>query len=151
MDASFETAYVGSSNRATVKQVSMIGPRSDVVALGSDSGHACFWDTWTGKLVHKVKADSQIVNCIAQSPWDSDVATSGIDNTIKILSPLLDRSDEHEESRQLSIPSESESVEENDSWLDLDDDDALILSRIMETQHDWYAEDEGDTDEDSDI
>ncbi|PWA42320.1 Tetratricopeptide-like helical [Artemisia annua] len=81
--------YVGHCNVGTdIKQASFLGQKGEYIASGSDDGRWFIWEKSTGRLVKMLNGDSAVVNCVQSHPFDSIVATSGIDNTIKIWSPL---------------------------------------------------------------
>ncbi|XP_010453127.1 PREDICTED: WD and tetratricopeptide repeats protein 1 [Camelina sativa] len=80
--------YVGHCNTGTdIKQASFLGQRGEYIASGSDDGRWFIWEKQTGRLMKVLLGDQAVVNCIQCHPFDSVVATSGIDNTIKIWSP----------------------------------------------------------------
>lgn len=80
--------YVGHCNVGTdIKQASFLGQNGDYIASGSDDGRWFIWEKKTGKLIKMLLGDEAVVNCIQCHPFDSVIATSGIDNTIKIWTP----------------------------------------------------------------
>ncbi|XP_071923468.1 protein ALTERED SEED GERMINATION 2 isoform X1 [Coffea arabica] len=80
--------YVGHCNVGTdIKQASFLGQRGEYIASGSDDGRWFIWEKRTGRLVKILHGDDAVVNCIQCHPFDCVVATSGIDNTIKIWTP----------------------------------------------------------------
>ncbi|KAI8550286.1 hypothetical protein RHMOL_Rhmol06G0093200 [Rhododendron molle] len=80
--------YVGHCNVGTdIKQASFLGQRGEYVASGSDDGKWFIWEKKTGRLIKILVGDDAVVNCVQCHPVDCVVATSGIDNTIKIWSP----------------------------------------------------------------
>lgn len=80
--------YVGHCNVGTdIKQASFLGQRGEYVASGSDDGRWFIWEKRTGRLVKVLVGDDAVVNCVQCHPFDCVVATSGIDNTIKIWTP----------------------------------------------------------------
>ncbi|XP_010541567.1 PREDICTED: WD repeat protein iqw1-like isoform X2 [Tarenaya hassleriana] len=80
--------YIGHCNVGTdIKQASFLGQRGEFVASGSDDGRWFIWEKRTGRLIKMLLGDEAVVNCIQCHPFDSVVATSGIDDTIKIWSP----------------------------------------------------------------
>ncbi|KAM2493031.1 hypothetical protein PS1_044506 [Malus domestica] len=80
--------YVGHCNVGTdIKQASFLGQRGEYVASGSDDGRWFVWEKRTGRLIKMFQGDEAVVNCIQCHPFDCVVATSGIDNTIKIWAP----------------------------------------------------------------
>ncbi|CAN8299158.1 unnamed protein product [Cochlearia groenlandica] len=81
--------YMGHCNLGTdIKQASFLGQRGEYIASGSDDGRWFIWEKQTGRLVKVLVGDEAVVNCIQCHPFDSVVATSGIDNTIKLWSPM---------------------------------------------------------------
>ncbi|KAJ4796571.1 hypothetical protein LUZ62_047817 [Rhynchospora pubera] len=80
--------YVGHCNVGTdIKQASFLGQRGEFIASGSDDGKWFIWEKQTGRLVKMLAGDEAVVNCIQAHPFDCAIATSGIDNTIKIWTP----------------------------------------------------------------
>ncbi|GAQ78710.1 hypothetical protein KFL_000170560 [Klebsormidium nitens] len=83
--------YVGHCNTGTdIKQASFLGGGGEFVASGSDDGRWFVWEARTGQLVKVLAGDENVVNCVQAHPYDCAVATSGIDDTIKIWSPLAE-------------------------------------------------------------
>lgn len=81
--------YIGHCNIGTdIKQASFLGQRGEYIACGSDDGRWFIWEKQTGRLMKVLVGDEAVVNCIQCHPFDSVVATSGIDNTIKMWSPI---------------------------------------------------------------
>jgi WD40 repeat protein len=54
---------------------------------GSDDGHLYLWKTDNEKPFLILKADGNVVNCIALHPDRPLLAVSGIDDSIKIIEP----------------------------------------------------------------
>ncbi|KAJ9166500.1 hypothetical protein P3X46_021247 [Hevea brasiliensis] len=80
--------FVGHCNVGTdIKQASFLGQRGEYVASGSDDGRCFIWEKQTGRLIKMLNGDEAVVNCVQCHPFDCVVATSGIDNTIKIWTP----------------------------------------------------------------
>lgn len=80
--------YAGHCNVGTdIKQASFLGQRGDYVASGSDDGRWFIWEKRTGRLIKVLLGDEAVVNCVQCHPFDCTIATSGIDNTIKIWTP----------------------------------------------------------------
>ncbi|GLT93742.1 hypothetical protein SLE2022_115180 [Rubroshorea leprosula] len=80
--------FVGHCNVGTdIKQASFLGQRGEYVASGSDDGRWFIWEKQTGRLIKMLRGDEAVVNCVQCHPFDCVVATSGIDNTIKIWTP----------------------------------------------------------------
>ncbi|WOL09438.1 hypothetical protein Cni_G18191 [Canna indica] len=80
--------YIGHCNVGTdIKQASFLGQQGDFVASGSDDGRWFIWEKKSGRLVKMLSGDEAVVNCIQCHPFDCAIATSGIDNTIKMWTP----------------------------------------------------------------
>jgi len=80
--------YVGHRNIDTVKGVNFIGPNSEFVVSGSDCGHIYIWRRKGGELVQRLRGDDHVVNCVEPHPSLPIMATAGIDDTVKVWSPL---------------------------------------------------------------
>lgn len=79
--------YKGHRNCETVKGVNFFGPKCEYVVSGSDCGRIFIWKKKTGKLVRLMEADKHVVNCIEPHPFTPVLASSGIENDIKIWTP----------------------------------------------------------------
>ncbi|CAN6302007.1 unnamed protein product [Urochloa humidicola] len=80
--------YVAHCNVGTdIKQASFLGDKGEFIASGSDDGRWFIWEKKTGRLIKMLAGDGAVVNCIQSHPFDCTVATSGIDNTIKLWTP----------------------------------------------------------------
>ncbi|KAL5210199.1 hypothetical protein ABZP36_005822 [Zizania latifolia] len=80
--------YVAHCNVGTdIKQASFLGEQGEFIASGSDDGRWFIWEKRTGRLIKMLVGDGAVVNCIQSHPYDCAVATSGIDNTIKLWTP----------------------------------------------------------------
>lgn len=83
--------YEGHRNHHTVKGVNFFGPNTEYVISGSDCGRIFIWRKIGGKLVALMKGDNKVVNCLEPHPFATVLATSGLDDTIKIWAPISDR------------------------------------------------------------
>eukprot|EP00102_Acyrthosiphon_pisum_P021671 XP_016658881.1 PREDICTED: DDB1- and CUL4-associated factor 8-like [Acyrthosiphon pisum] len=80
--------YSGHINRMTAKGVNFYGPRSDYVISGSDCGYMFIWDKKTEAIVQRKRAGRKgTVNVLEGHPHMPTLATSGLDQTIKIWEP----------------------------------------------------------------
>lgn len=80
-------AYKGHKNHETVKGVGFFGPKSEYVVSGSDCGRIFIWKKKGGELIRVMEADNDIVNCIESHPHTPVLASSGIEDDIKIWTP----------------------------------------------------------------
>uniref|UniRef100_A0ACD5TMU6 Uncharacterized protein n=1 Tax=Avena sativa TaxID=4498 RepID=A0ACD5TMU6_AVESA len=87
VDRSAPQVYVGHRNCETVKGVTFIGPNHEYVASGSDCGRLFIWRKRDGKFLRAMEGDECIVNCIEPHPHVMTIASSGIDNDVKLWTP----------------------------------------------------------------
>ncbi|GIX98180.1 DDB1- and CUL4-associated factor 8 [Caerostris extrusa] len=84
----FVHRYRGHRNNHTVKGVNYFGSRSDYIMSGSDCGCIFFWDKESEHIVKYMYGDEGgAVNCLEQHPTMPILATSGLDDDIKIWVP----------------------------------------------------------------
>ena len=79
--------YRGHCNVKTVKDVNFFGLDDEYVVSGSDDGNFFVWDRKTTELVNVLQGDGEVVNVLQGHPYETMLAVSGIDHTIKIFSP----------------------------------------------------------------
>ncbi|PIK53436.1 putative DDB1- and CUL4-associated factor 8 isoform X3, partial [Apostichopus japonicus] len=80
--------YQGHRNNATVKGVNFYGARSEFVVSGSDCGNVFLWSKDTERIVQLMHGDvGGVVNCLEPHPTAPILATSGLDNDVKIWMP----------------------------------------------------------------
>ncbi|CAO3674315.1 unnamed protein product [Rhizopus stolonifer] len=79
--------YTGHRNIETIKEVDFFGQSDEYVVSGSDDGLLFIWDKNTGKTVQVLRADDEVVNVTKGHPRLPILAVSGIDSTIKIITP----------------------------------------------------------------
>jgi nuclear receptor interaction protein len=85
--SSHQRVYRGHCNVKTVKDVNFFGLDDEYVVSGSDDGHLFIWDRKTTQLVNILEGDGEVVNVAQGHPYETMLAVSGIDHTIKIFSP----------------------------------------------------------------
>ncbi|KAK5123260.1 hypothetical protein LTR85_002690 [Meristemomyces frigidus] len=78
--------YRGHCNVRTVKDVNYLGPDDSYVVSGSDDGNVFIWCRKTGELVNILEGDGEVVNVVQGHPYETMMAVSGIDHTVKIFS-----------------------------------------------------------------
>ncbi|KAI5744653.1 hypothetical protein M8J76_004129 [Diaphorina citri] len=84
----YKHCYEGHRNSATVKGVNFFGPHSEYVVSGSDDAYIYIWDKNTEAIVNWMRGDDDgVVNCIEPHPDIPVIATSGLDNNVKIWVP----------------------------------------------------------------
>jgi len=83
--------YYGHCNTSTdIKEANFFGNQNQFIVAGSDDGLFFVWDKNTENNLLILKGDSSIVNCVQPHPSEFMLATSGIDNEVKLWSPLSD-------------------------------------------------------------
>ncbi|KAL3514963.1 hypothetical protein ACH5RR_021865 [Cinchona calisaya] len=78
--------FKGHRNCETVKGVNFFGPKFEYVVSGSDCGRIFIWKKG-GELIRVMEADKHVVNCIEPHPHTVVLASSGIENDIKLWTP----------------------------------------------------------------
>lgn len=83
----YSRRYCGHCNTTTdIKQANFFG--EDYVVAGSDDGSFFIWEKDTTNLVRVMRGDDAIVNCLQPHPNVCMLASSGIDQEIRLWSPL---------------------------------------------------------------
>lgn len=85
--SSHTRVYKGHCNVKTVKDVNYFGLDDEYVVSGSDDGNLFIWDRKTSQIVNILEGDGEVVNVVQGHPFETMMAVSGIDHTIKIFSP----------------------------------------------------------------
>lgn len=86
--AEFVHSYKGHRNSQTVKGVNYFGLRSEYVISGSDCGYIYLWDKESEHIIHSMHGDEEgVVNCLEPHPSCPILATSGLDEDVKIWVP----------------------------------------------------------------
>lgn len=85
----YNKRFCGHCNLNTdIKEANFFGHNGEFVVGGSDDGAFYIWDKKTTNIVKAVVGDQQILNCIQPHPSICMLATSGIESTVKIWSPI---------------------------------------------------------------
>eukprot|EP00877_Chromochloris_zofingiensis_P010684 jgi/Chrzof1/586/Cz01g21100.t1 len=81
--------YIGHCNVQTdIKESVFVGHGDQMVACGSDDGRVFIYDADTGVPVKVLDADDDVANCVQCHPAQPVLATSGIEQVVKLWSPL---------------------------------------------------------------
>ncbi|XP_022146098.1 DDB1- and CUL4-associated factor 8 [Momordica charantia] len=80
--------FSGHRNSATVKGVNFFGPNAEYVMSGSDCGHIYIWKKKEAVIVKSMVGDRNVVNHIEPHPHLPILATCGIENDVKIWTPI---------------------------------------------------------------
>jgi len=86
----YKNVYKGHFSSKTIKSVNFYGPNSEYVISGSDDALIYIWDKKTTKLLTILEGHDEIVNCIVGHPTQPMIASSGIDNVVKLWQNLND-------------------------------------------------------------
>uniref|UniRef100_A0A8R1INY0 WD_REPEATS_REGION domain-containing protein n=1 Tax=Caenorhabditis japonica TaxID=281687 RepID=A0A8R1INY0_CAEJA len=93
----YQERYGGSSNYQTdIKEANFFGSKDQYIVAGSDCGNMFIWSRTTSKVMGVWKADDHILNIVQPHPDQFLLATSGIDDVIRLWQPLLERPDRFE-------------------------------------------------------
>eukprot|EP00088_Acartia_fossae_P021223 TRINITY_DN22710_c0_g1_i3.p1 TRINITY_DN22710_c0_g1~~TRINITY_DN22710_c0_g1_i3.p1 ORF type:complete len:725 (+),score=174.66 TRINITY_DN22710_c0_g1_i3:148-2322(+) len=80
--------YVGACNTTTdIKEANFFGNDCQFIMSGSDDGKIFIWDRVSTNLVKVLSADSSTVNCVQGHPSLPVLASSGIENVIRLWHP----------------------------------------------------------------
>lgn len=84
----FTRRFTGHCNAHTdIKEANFLGAHGNYIAAGSDDGNIFVWDKETSNLVLVLNGDDSIVNCIQWHPYQPLLATSGIENVVRLWEP----------------------------------------------------------------
>ncbi len=67
--------YQGRKNEDTFAKEATFLNDDAYIATGGDDGNLFIWETMTGRMVFKRKADRYVVNCVAPHPYVPILAT----------------------------------------------------------------------------
>ena len=109
----YSARFVDSRNSATdIKEANFIGHHGNFIVSGSDDGNIYIWEKSTGNLIKGFHGDQNIVNCVQWNPNFAMLASSGIENTVKIWSVKETEKDDTldiNELRKLSVANQTPS------------------------------------------
>ena len=84
----YRTRFCGHCNTHTdIKEANFVGERGDYIAAGSDDGNIFIWEKTSGNLVRVLHGDESIVNCVQWHPNVPMLASSGIENVVRLWEP----------------------------------------------------------------
>jgi WD repeat-containing protein 42A len=90
--AQYTRKYTGHRNSATVKGVNFFGPRSEFVVSGSDCGNVFIWERTSQEIVNYFHADDGgVVNVLEPHPHLPILASSGLDNDVRLWIPAAEQ------------------------------------------------------------
>ncbi len=83
--------YVGHCNMQTdIKEATFLGGADALVAAGSDDGRVFVYCSETGRLLRVLAADEDVANCVVGHPSAPVLATSGIEDVVRLWQPYGD-------------------------------------------------------------
>lgn len=89
----YQERFVGTSNCKTdIKEACFFGADGKYIVAGSDDGNLFIFERPSGAVVDVLAADKSIVNCVQPHPYLCMLASSGIDNEIRLWSPQPEES-----------------------------------------------------------
>lgn len=87
----YSERYCGHCNTTTdIKEANFFGNDGQFIIAGSDDGSFFVWEKKTSNLVHVMRGDESIVNCLQPHPYICLLASSGIDPYVRLWSPSKD-------------------------------------------------------------
>lgn len=111
--------FCGHLNELTdIKEANFLDPEGKYVVAGSDDRMIYIWETESTRLVRAMLGDSEVVNCCQPHHDQLLLATSGIDNTIRLWSPQ-DMASAHIRPGDLQLGAELEERASNNHRLTL--------------------------------
>lgn len=94
--------YGHTSSETDIKEANFYGSKNQVVISGSDDGFVYMWCARSSELLAQVQGDGSIVNCVLPHPYHTMIICSGIDNTIKLITPSGEEVSEIEEVSEMN-------------------------------------------------
>lgn len=79
------------------------------MCAGSDDGSIFIWNRHNTNIVRVLKGDDSIVNCLQPHPYSCYLASSGIENVVRIWSPKFDHPDDTDETDEEAEKEEAKS------------------------------------------
>jgi len=89
-EKTYKNIYKGHYSSRTIKSVNFYGPNSEFVISGSDDALIYIWDKNTTEILAILEGHEDIVNCIVGHPTQPMIASSGIDNVVKLWQNIDD-------------------------------------------------------------
>jgi len=90
----FVGRYVGHANVQTdIKEATFWGM---YIVSGSDEGRVFIWERRTARLVAVLPTSDDVINCVRGHPFDTVLATSGIEHAVMLWTPIPDQDKDEE-------------------------------------------------------
>lgn len=129
----YRQRYIGHCNAHTdIKEATFLGERGQYIGAGSDDGNIFIWETISGNLIRILHGDDSIVNCVQWHPTTALLATSGIENVIRLWEPKC-----HEEKGGERVVENTVTVcHRNQARSEVDPIDMMIMGLRMSRNRD---------------
>jgi len=83
----YKGRYTGHISSDTIKSCNFLGPNSEYVMTGSDNARIFIWNKATAEIVTVLEGHQSVVNCVISHPYEPMIASSGIDDVVKLWEP----------------------------------------------------------------
>ncbi|CAG2110116.1 unnamed protein product [Medioppia subpectinata] len=84
----YKKRFCGHCNTTTdIKEANFFGSDGQYIIAGSDDGSFFVWNKETTNIMRVMRGDDSIVNCLQPHPSSCLLATSGIDQVVRLWSP----------------------------------------------------------------
>ena len=136
--AQYVKRYKGHRNNDTIKCVNFYGPQSEFVVSGSDCGHVFFWEKSSSQIIQFMEGDrGDIVNCLEPHPYLPVLATSGLDQHVKIWAPTAKTATELTGLKDVIKKNKQERDEDNLNYTDSFDNHMLrfFVRHLLQRAH----------------
>ncbi|XP_065353330.1 WD and tetratricopeptide repeats protein 1 isoform X1 [Cloeon dipterum] len=100
----YKMFFCGHCNTTTdIKEANFFGSNAQFIMAGSDDGSFFIWDRNSTNIIKVLKGDGSIVNCLQPHPSTCLLATSGIDESVKLWSPRPENLEEEREVKEMEV------------------------------------------------
>ncbi|KAJ8956507.1 hypothetical protein NQ318_019225 [Aromia moschata] len=121
----YEVRFLGHCNTTTdIKEANFLGEDGNYICAGSDEGIIFIWERKQSSIVTALFGDVSIVNCIQPHPSACFIASSGIDPSVKLWSPMP----EDDNINPRSVKDISAVVEANQHRMSMDPFESMLVN-----------------------
>eukprot|EP00607_Mallomonas_marina_P007272 CAMPEP_0182418428 /NCGR_PEP_ID=MMETSP1167-20130531/2867_1 /TAXON_ID=2988 /ORGANISM="Mallomonas Sp, Strain CCMP3275" /LENGTH=859 /DNA_ID=CAMNT_0024592637 /DNA_START=63 /DNA_END=2642 /DNA_ORIENTATION=- len=148
-DRDYYRRYVGAANIWTdIKEAVFVGGNGETIAAASDCGSVFLWDTHTAEFRSRFLADSEGLNCIQAHPSLPLLATSGLDDVVRLWGPSRLKCGDGGSGGGGSGESEIEDVDMGvEVWEDEEEDEQAANNAFTAGHYDTDDSDNNDNEE----
>mmetsp|Transcript_15643 Transcript_15643/g.37167 ORF Transcript_15643/g.37167 Transcript_15643/m.37167 type:complete len:783 (-) Transcript_15643:198-2546(-) len=86
--ALFLQSYAGHRHISSVKEISLLGARSEYVVSGSEDGNIFIWDAETGGIVCVLEGGGTSINSVAAHPYDPLLSSGSAEGAVQLWAPV---------------------------------------------------------------